>query len=882
MSQARFALGAAPGRRGEAGGIQRPQPPNKGLAAGAGLSLNVGIDLDSTSGSGAVQQLEATAVGEATQTAMAPGLSVTRNQEMGHELFGTLVGGPVSENTMQSRLETTAYSTGSATRKGHTYGGSANGTGAQHGSGNGLNMGDESVTMLFGGGGGGSTIVSDAGEAAFLAMAMGGEDDTTEDATAGAAPIQGAGNSSDEDDIWGPKRPQREPSDDAGDDSTAVLGGAAPAIFHLPPASTSEETGAQGLSAPAAGATAEDVAWGRKPPSALALPAPGGGQAGSLGAALGFALDVKNVNKAAVAATDDDDSDEGLLAGWARGDEVAVPPPESKPATGSGGTGGMPKLGLSFNTAAVNAAAVAGADDDDSDEGLLAGWARGEAPGLGQGAADADDVSDALIGFTPGAAFEEEEDDAVDAAVAAGFGEDKYDMGEGGSVHLGGMHISERGLHDQDGNSVDPSTTFKNTSVRVDVLGAGASGRVFKTIHVPSLTVVAVKSIPMYDVNKRHRLEEEFKALYHNMTSMKRMKRTAETHTAGLLHAPGQAMPAAEGNTDANVTLEQVAPCPFITSFYDVFTDLAEGTMNFVMEYMDAGSLDDFMAVGPCRSESTLANISYRILKGLQFLHAKHCIHRDLKPENVLLNHYGHVKLADFGILREMTSSDEMVSTFIGTLFYMSPERVAGKPYSFASDIWAFGMTVLTVALGHFPYGEKCAYFELMNKLQEEPAPVLPEAHFSQEARDFFGSVLMKDPALRPSADELLRHPWLQQQKAAQRAHQQEFGLIPPPPPKDTEVPEQTMLDVDTMVRTVQLYRMAQAKRRKRFKLRQVHPSRIVWLSQQTQIPLHIIQYKFKQTTRVINAALAKKRAALTASRAVSMGDASERSVGFR
>jgi serine/threonine protein kinase len=457
-------------------------------------------------------------------------------------------------------------------------------------------------------------------------------------------------------------------------------------------------------------------------------------------------------------------------------------------------------------------------------------------------------------------------------------------MGEDGSVHLGGQHISERGLHASDGSSNDPSTTFKNTSVRVDVLGAGASGRVYKTVHVPSLTVVAVKSIPMYDVNKRHRLEEEFKALYHNMTSMTRMKRTAETHTAGKLLAPGQPMPPGQGDTDANVTLSQVAPCPFITSFFDVFTDLAEGTMNFVMEYMDAGSLDDFVAVGPCRSESTLANISFRILKGLHFLHSRRCIHRDLKPDNVLLNHYGHVKLADFGILREMTASEELVSTFIGTLFYMSPERVAGKPYSYASDIWSFGMTVMTVAMGHFPYGEKCAYFELMNKLQEEEPPQLPAAHFSEAARIFFGLVLRKDPSERPSAEELLQHPWLVSQKAAQRAHQQEFGLIPPPPAKNTEVPQQTMQDVDTIVRTVQLYRMTQTKRRKRFRLRHVHPARLVWLSQQTQIPLHIVQYKFKQTTKVINAALAKKRAALQA--AMGVEDAAsgngERSVSFR
>jgi serine/threonine protein kinase len=71
-----------------------------------------------------------------------------------------------------------------------------------------------------------------------------------------------------------------------------------------------------------------------------------------------------------------------------------------------------------------------------------------------------------------------------------------------------------------------------------------------------------------------------------------------------------------------------------------------------------------------------LANISYRCLKGLAFLHANHQIHRDVKPGNLLINHLGHVKVSDFGIVREVEDSGAVAETFVGTFTYMSPERI--------------------------------------------------------------------------------------------------------------------------------------------------------------------------------------------------------------
>ena len=74
--------------------------------------------------------------------------------------------------------------------------------------------------------------------------------------------------------------------------------------------------------------------------------------------------------------------------------------------------------------------------------------------------------------------------------------------------------------------------------------------------------------IPMYDQQKRHLLKKELKALYKNLT------------------------PLTSGATAADGSLVATSPCPYIVSFYDAFTDPAEGTLNFVMEYMDGGSLE--------------------------------------------------------------------------------------------------------------------------------------------------------------------------------------------------------------------------------------------------------------------------------------------------
>ncbi len=88
----------------------------------------------------------------------------------------------------------------------------------------------------------------------------------------------------------------------------------------------------------------------------------------------------------------------------------------------------------------------------------------------------------------------------------------------------------------------------------------------------------------------------------------------------------------------------------------------------------------------------------------------------------------------------------DLATTFVGTLTYMSPERIAGEPYAAPSDIWSLGLTIMTCAFGRFPINVSGGYFGLLYSLRDEPLPELPE-EFSDEFRDF----IEKNVGPRPS-----------------------------------------------------------------------------------------------------------------------------------
>eukprot|EP00439_Symbiodinium_sp_Y106_P013596 s7427_g1.t4 len=190
-------------------------------------------------------------------------------------------------------------------------------------------------------------------------------------------------------------------------------------------------------------------------------------------------------------------------------------------------------------------------------------------------------------------------------------------------------------------------------------LGTGAGGVVQAGVHKPTGMRVAIKTVKVDNKEKREQMLQEIK---------------------GLVLAAG---------------------CPYLVQWYAGFVGKDTGLVHVVVELMDRGSLADLRRrLAAPVPPNHVACIAAQIMRGLEHLHSRRLLHRDIKPENVLHNGLGQVKLTDFGISKDLTSTAGVAASFVGTANYMSPERALGKDYSFRSDVWSAGMVVFELAHG--------------------------------------------------------------------------------------------------------------------------------------------------------------------------------------
>jgi eukaryotic-like serine/threonine-protein kinase len=227
-------------------------------------------------------------------------------------------------------------------------------------------------------------------------------------------------------------------------------------------------------------------------------------------------------------------------------------------------------------------------------------------------------------------------------------------------------------------------------------LGAGGMGEVYRARDARLKRDVAIKVLPASfsaDTDRLRRFEHE-------------------AQTAGSLNHPN------------------------ITAVYDVGTH--EGAPYVVSELLEGETLRAALAGGRL-SPRTAIDYSIQIAQGLAAAHEKGIVHRDLKPENLIVTTDGRVKILDFG-LAKLTHAEggpgqqsnlptATVGTepgvVLGTLGYMSPEQVKGKPADARSDIFSFGAILYEMLAGRRAFqGDSAA--ETMSAILKEDPPDLP------------------------------------------------------------------------------------------------------------------------------------------------------------
>ncbi|XP_009777785.1 mitogen-activated protein kinase kinase kinase 1-like [Nicotiana sylvestris] len=187
-------------------------------------------------------------------------------------------------------------------------------------------------------------------------------------------------------------------------------------------------------------------------------------------------------------------------------------------------------------------------------------------------------------------------------------------------------------------------------------------------------------------------------------------------------------------------------------------TEKDESKLYIFLELVTKGSLASVYRKYRLR-DSHVSDYTRQILSGLHYLHSRNVIHRDIKCANILVDVSGSVKLADFGLAKAAKLND--IKSCKGTAFWMAPEVVNRKNngYGLPADIWSLGCTVLEMLTGQIPYSHLEGMQALFRIGRGEPPP-LPDT-LSAEAQDFINRCLRVNPNDRPTAAELLEHPFV-------------------------------------------------------------------------------------------------------------------------
>ncbi|XP_041102994.1 myosin-IIIa-like [Polyodon spathula] len=274
----------------------------------------------------------------------------------------------------------------------------------------------------------------------------------------------------------------------------------------------------------------------------------------------------------------------------------------------------------------------------------------------------------------------------------------------------------------------DPSDTWEI----IETIGKGTYGKVFKVVNKINGSKAAVKVLdPIHD------FDEEIEAEYNILRAL---------------------------SDHSNVV-------KFYGMFYKKDAKIGD-QLWLVLELCDGGSVTDLvkglLKRGDRMDEAIIAYIIHEALMGLQHLHSNKTIHRDVKGNNILLTTKGGIKLVDFGVSAQLTSSHLRRNTSVGTPFWMAPEVIAceqqlDSTYDSRCDVWSLGITAIELGDGDPPLADLHPMRALFKIPRNPPSTLHQPELWSADFNDFICKCLIKDFEQRPNVLDLLQHDFIKQ-----------------------------------------------------------------------------------------------------------------------
>ncbi|KAH7477229.1 Serine/threonine-protein kinase RUNKEL [Phytophthora ramorum] len=199
----------------------------------------------------------------------------------------------------------------------------------------------------------------------------------------------------------------------------------------------------------------------------------------------------------------------------------------------------------------------------------------------------------------------------------------------------------------------------------------------------------------------------------------------------------------------------------YVLKFFDWYE--SSNHIWLIFEYCMGRDLLNLITQDKYLPESAVKTFGIELVAGLQYLHANGILYCDLKPANVLIDEYGSLKLADFGLARRIPAMDTAPPRPLasGSPHYMAPELFQQPAvHSFASDFWALGCVLYELRTGRQPFTHT-NFSELARMIQTETME-LPVSGYEMSPAfcNLLNRLLVKDPYQRISWDELIDHPF--------------------------------------------------------------------------------------------------------------------------